>query len=320
MSSAATASQPGLRHRPRPALPARRPRRGADGAAGRVQPRRDHAARPCSSSTRAGPPGRPTSSSTPGRRPPPRAPRLHLAPLPGTDLALANGLLHLAVKEGLVDEDYIADAHHRLRRRPGRRRVLLARPGRADHRRPRRGACAQTVHALAAAPSADDPHRPRRRAAQQRHRHRPGLDQPRAGPGAARPAVLGLRHHHRPGQRPGRPRARPEGRPAARLPQARRPRRPGARRRRLGGRPRRAAAARACRRSRCSTGSAPPAASAPCSCSPPTSSSRPPTSTGSATGSPPSTCSSSPTSSCPRPPSWPTSSSRPPSGPRRRAR
>src|SRR5215210_3409133 len=33
---------------------------------------------------------------------------LHLQPLPGTDLALANGLLHIAVAEGLVDEDYIA--------------------------------------------------------------------------------------------------------------------------------------------------------------------------------------------------------------------
>ncbi|GGQ74128.1 molybdopterin oxidoreductase [Couchioplanes caeruleus subsp. azureus] len=33
----------------------------------------------------------------------------HLQPLPGTDLALANGLLHLAIREGLVDEDYIRD-------------------------------------------------------------------------------------------------------------------------------------------------------------------------------------------------------------------
>src|SRR5687768_15688040 len=33
---------------------------------------------------------------------------LHLQPLPGTDLALANGLLHIAVAEGLVDEDYVA--------------------------------------------------------------------------------------------------------------------------------------------------------------------------------------------------------------------
>ena len=33
----------------------------------------------------------------------------HLQPLPGTDLALANGLLHIAIRDGLVDEDYIRD-------------------------------------------------------------------------------------------------------------------------------------------------------------------------------------------------------------------
>ncbi|GAB3302615.1 molybdopterin oxidoreductase family protein [Geodermatophilus aquaeductus] len=33
---------------------------------------------------------------------------LHLQPLPGTDLALANGLLHIAITEGLVDEAYVA--------------------------------------------------------------------------------------------------------------------------------------------------------------------------------------------------------------------
>ncbi|MBX6767470.1 MAG: molybdopterin-dependent oxidoreductase, partial [Actinomadura rubrobrunea] len=33
---------------------------------------------------------------------------LHLRPAPGTDLALANGMLHLALTEGLVDEEYIA--------------------------------------------------------------------------------------------------------------------------------------------------------------------------------------------------------------------
>src|SRR4051794_294660 len=33
---------------------------------------------------------------------------MHLAPLPGTDLALANGLLHLAIRDDLVDHDYIA--------------------------------------------------------------------------------------------------------------------------------------------------------------------------------------------------------------------
>ena len=32
----------------------------------------------------------------------------HLAPLPGTDLALALGMLHVAVRDGLVDTDYVA--------------------------------------------------------------------------------------------------------------------------------------------------------------------------------------------------------------------
>jgi assimilatory nitrate reductase catalytic subunit len=34
---------------------------------------------------------------------------LHLRPMPGTDLALANGLLHIAIGEGLVDEAYVAE-------------------------------------------------------------------------------------------------------------------------------------------------------------------------------------------------------------------
>lgn len=32
----------------------------------------------------------------------------HLRPVPGTDLALANGLLHIAIRDGLVDHEYIA--------------------------------------------------------------------------------------------------------------------------------------------------------------------------------------------------------------------
>ena len=55
---------------------------------------------------------------------------------------------------------------------------------------------------------------PRGRAAQPGHRHRPRLDQ--RGPGArhAGQGVRRLRLPHRPGQRPGWPRARAEGRPA----------------------------------------------------------------------------------------------------------
>ena len=33
---------------------------------------------------------------------------LHLQPLPGTDLALANGMLHIAIREGYVDDDYVS--------------------------------------------------------------------------------------------------------------------------------------------------------------------------------------------------------------------
>jgi assimilatory nitrate reductase catalytic subunit len=43
----------------------------------------------------------------PRRTPTAAAADLHLQPQPGTDLALANGLLHLAVEEGLVDSEYV---------------------------------------------------------------------------------------------------------------------------------------------------------------------------------------------------------------------
>ena len=54
---------------------------------------------------------------------------LHLQPLPGTDLALANGLLHIAIAEGLVDEDVRRRPDHRLRRGPRRRRRRTGRTG-----------------------------------------------------------------------------------------------------------------------------------------------------------------------------------------------
>jgi assimilatory nitrate reductase catalytic subunit len=34
---------------------------------------------------------------------------LHLQPVPGTDLALANGMLNVAVREGLIDDDYVTE-------------------------------------------------------------------------------------------------------------------------------------------------------------------------------------------------------------------
>lgn len=43
----------------------------------------------------------------PRRTPTAAGSTLHLQPVPGSDLALANGLLHLVIKEGLVDEEYV---------------------------------------------------------------------------------------------------------------------------------------------------------------------------------------------------------------------
>src|SRR5690606_11354053 len=45
----------------------------------------------------------------PRRTPTAAAADLHLAPIPGTDVALANGLLHLLIREGGLDEAYIRD-------------------------------------------------------------------------------------------------------------------------------------------------------------------------------------------------------------------
>ena len=179
---------------------------------------------------------------------------LALQPVPGTDLALALGVLHLLVAAGAVDEDYLAARTtgwagvkdsvaswwpERVERVTG----ISAGGGagaRGDARR---------------VPSRHGPHRPGRRAALHRLRHRARLDQRRPRAGHGRHPGRGLRLPHRPGQRPGRPRARAEGRPAARLPPDRRPRRPRARRGRLGSRPRvaarpRAVGVRAARRAR----------------------------------------------------------------------
>jgi assimilatory nitrate reductase catalytic subunit len=59
-----------------------------------------------------------------------RAASLHLQLTPGTDLALANALLHIVIREGLLDEGYIAD------RTEGfddvRRAVLTSSPAQAE--------------------------------------------------------------------------------------------------------------------------------------------------------------------------------------------
>ena len=72
---------------------------------------------------------------------------LHLQPLPGTDLALANGLLHIAIREGLVDEAYIADRTTGFDAVRAAVDVVLARPGRADHRGQRRASAGDRADA-----------------------------------------------------------------------------------------------------------------------------------------------------------------------------
>ena len=44
---------------------------------------------------------------------------LHLQPVAGTDLALANGMLNVVAREGLIDEDYVAERTNGFERSAG---------------------------------------------------------------------------------------------------------------------------------------------------------------------------------------------------------
>ena len=153
---------------------------------------------------------------------------LHLAPRPGTDLALALGLLHLVVAEGRTDEAYIEE------RTSGWEEARAAAMAHwPEHVERITGVpvpqLREAVRLFCDAGRGDGAHRARARAAVQGHRHRRRLDQPVPGDGARGAAVVRLRLSHGPGQRPGRTRTRPEGRPVARLPEADRPGGAGAR-------------------------------------------------------------------------------------------
>ena len=192
---------------------------------------------------------RPADRRRPAASPPTARPAdLHLQPVPGTDLALANGAAAHRDRRGLRRPGLRRRRAPPASTRSARtRRRLVAGAGRAAHRRaggrPARG----RPRCSAPRGRRDHPDRPRRRAARQGHRHRhrvrstwPSRSACPAGRGS------GLRLPHRPGQRPGRPRARAEGRPAARLPQDRRPGGPRARRRGSGASTRTSCPARAC--------------------------------------------------------------------------
>ena len=71
----------------------------------------------------------------PYRSPTARRSDWHIQPRPGTDAALALGLMHVIWRDGLQDDDYLDRGHGRRRAaataRPGR---VSARDGRGDHR------------------------------------------------------------------------------------------------------------------------------------------------------------------------------------------
>ena len=105
---------------------------------------------------------------------------LHLPLRPRSDLALINGLIHILIEHDLIDRDYIARAHDRLRRaaRVGAR--LHARARRGDHR-PLAGADLPDRVDLRATPRAgvhrlDDGREPQHEG----HRDRQRDQQPRA--------------------------------------------------------------------------------------------------------------------------------------------
>ena len=158
---------------------------------------------------------------------------LFLQPVPGTDLPLALGLLHLLDAAGAVDEEYVAARTTGLD--DVRRAVAAWWPERVERVS---GVPAADLRALAELLAGAD--RVMVLTARGAEQHAQGtatvlgLDRRGARARAARRAVRRLRLPHRPGQRPGRPRARAEGRPAARLPDDRRPGRARARRRRVG--------------------------------------------------------------------------------------
>ena len=164
----------------------------------------------------AGPNPPRSCASTRGRRRWRRAATVHLAPRPGTNVALMNALLHEIIANGWVDQDYV-EAHavgfDELEKRggglpagPGRRDLRRARPERSG-RRP--GSCrhgrAAAVHRAAGLLPVPPGHR-RRRAGQQ-HPHRPRH---------ARPAGLRDAADERPADGAEHPRVRRRRRPARR--------------------------------------------------------------------------------------------------------
>ena len=195
--------------------------------------------RSCSTSRRSSASGGTLIVADPRRTATAQWATLHLQLTPGTDAALANGLLHVLIRDGLDRRGLHRGAHRRLRRGAARGRRPTGRSGssrspafpKRDSSRPRaRSAGAGRAMVLTA------------RGPEQQAQ---GVDNALAfinialALGQVGQPVRRIRLPHRTGQRPGRARARAEGRPAPRLSPIDDPTRAAARRRRLGRAPER---------------------------------------------------------------------------------
>ena len=101
-----------------------------------------------------------------------------LQPLPGTDVALMLAMMHVLIRDGLVDHEWVARAHRRLRRPRRARRRVDARARAREVVRPRRRRHRDAGHAVRHHPPGRDPHARRRRAPRARgdvlpHAHLP---------------------------------------------------------------------------------------------------------------------------------------------------
>lgn len=154
----------------------------------------------------------------------------HLQPVPGTDLVVLLGLLHIVIAEQRCDLEYLAA------RTSGFEEVAAS----VVTWWPERVEAVTGVPCRAVAPGRPDargsftatragwchPHRARGRTEHAGCRHRHGRNQPGPGPRVAGAPALWVRADHRPGQRAGWPGAWAEMRSAARLPVDQRPRGP----------------------------------------------------------------------------------------------
>jgi assimilatory nitrate reductase catalytic subunit len=136
---------------------------------------------------------------------------MHLRLTPGSDAAVANGLLHLLLRDGAIDQAFLAERTEGFDQLRGV--IATYWPERAEKVTgiPE----AELVRAARHLGRAKRPMVLTARGAGRQQRAR--VHQPRPRARTAWPALRGLRHDHRPGEWPGRPRAWAEGRPASRV-------------------------------------------------------------------------------------------------------